>query len=124
MGLEKVGTTIIKEIIALKGGLATRPVKIKGLKIAPKLERDIVQIPGKSSCISSNLTNMVDDISNEFRNIDKALIKASSLNDFKNLSAEINCLPNSTERNILMKKFLTRFKVFKAPFNGIKNSFS
>lgn len=124
MGLEKVGTTIIKEIIALRGGLATRPVKIKGLKIAPKLERDIVQIPGKSSCISSNLTNMADDISNEFRNIDKALIKASSLNDFKNLSAEINCLPNSTERNILMKKFLTRFKVFKAPFNGIKNSFS
>lgn len=50
MGIGKIGTTIGKEIIAWtktgKSLLATRPVKVNtaGLRLAPKLEGDIVQI--------------------------------------------------------------------------------
>ncbi len=128
MGLEKVGTTICEKIVAWtrpgsKSLLATRPVKANSVR-CHELKSDIVQISRKSSCVSSNLTNMADNISNEFRNIGNALNKATSLSDFQDLAALINRLPNSPERNILMQNFLTRFKVFKEPFNGIKNSFS
>lgn len=52
MGLEKLGTTIGKEVIAWtrtsasKSLLATKPIKVNtsGLRFAPKLEDDVVQI--------------------------------------------------------------------------------
>lgn len=125
---EKVGTVICKEIIALGKGriFATRPVKVnvEGLKLTSKLKKDIVHISGKSSGVSANLTNMAGNISNEFRNIDEALVKATNLNDFQSIANKINSLANSAEKNILMQKFLSRFKFFKDPFNGIKNNFS
>lgn len=131
MGLEKVGTTIGKEIIALTRTCNTRvfasnPVNIKGLNYAFKLKGDAVQIarPLKSASVPNILTNMTENLSSEFSNIDRALVKASSVTDFQNLANRINCLTNSSERNILMQKFLSRFKVFKNPFNGIKNNFS
>lgn len=130
MGLEK-GITLGKEIFAYartggKSLLTAKPTKIniQGLKLSPKLEGDIVRIATKNYCVSGNLTNMAKNISNEFRNIDSAIVKATSVNDFQNLANRINSLTSSTERNILMQKFLSRFKAFKNPFNGIKNNFS
>ena len=130
MGIEKVGLSLGNEIIAWTRTCNTRvfasnPVNIKGLNFAFKLKGDAVQIaPLKSASVPNILTNMTENLSSEFSNIDRVLVKASSVTDFQNLANRINCLTNSSERNILMQKFLSRFKVFKNPFNGIKNNFS
>ena len=85
MGLEKVGTTIGKEIIALTRTCNTRvfasnPVNIKGLNYAFKLKGDAVQIarPLKSASVPNILTNMTENLSSEFSNIDSALVNEIS----------------------------------------------
>ena len=63
MGLEKIGTTTCKEIIAWvrtganKSLLATRPVKVNtdGLRLASKLEGDVVQFTPKETKLDEEL---------------------------------------------------------------------
>lgn len=61
MGLEKIGLYLGKEIIALartgtsKSLLATKPVKVNttGLKLAPQLESDVVNVTKNATSIEN-----------------------------------------------------------------------
>lgn len=68
MGLEKVGKTIAQEIIAWTGTsgkslLATKPVKVnmEGLKLAPQLGSDVVQIQSKKGLCHELWNRMFKD---------------------------------------------------------------
>lgn len=101
-----------------------KTTNIEGLRFTPKTIGDTTKFVTKVSNATPVLTNMTDDFSREFNEINKKLIKASQQGDFLEISKEINRLPNSTERDFLMEKFLVRYKVFKDPFIGIQKNLS